>query len=85
MTVQNSPQTFKPLRMDGQGRVLLPAELRQALHLQAGEELIPRVRDGQLILERRSEIRARLRGVFAQVSDPVGELLAERRAEAERE
>lgn len=65
--------------------MLLPAELRQALDLHAGEELIPRVRDGQLILERRSEIRSRLRGVFAPDADPVGELLTERRAEAERE
>lgn len=85
MTSQIPPQTFKPLRMDGQGRVLLPAELRQALQLQAGEELIPRVQHGQLILERRSEIRSRLRAVFAPTADPVGELLSERRAEAERE
>lgn len=76
---------FKPLRMDSQGRILLSAELRQALHLQAGDELVPRVKDGRLILERRSEVRSRLREVFAKSADPVGELLAERRAEAERE
>ncbi|GAA5512044.1 hypothetical protein Dcar01_00758 [Deinococcus carri] len=72
--------------MDAQGRVLIPASLRRQLQLQPGEKLIPRIEDGKLILEKRSEVRRRLLGIFSpQEPSPVGELLEERRQEAERE
>lgn len=78
--------TVPEMRVDAQGRVLIPAPLRQQLQLQPGEKLIPRVEDGRLILEKRSEVRRRLLNIFSREEpSPVGELLEERRQEAERE
>jgi len=77
---------FKEIRMHAQGRVVIPAELRQAMQLHEGEQLIARVEDGRLILERREDVRHRLMNLFPPTGpSPVDELLAERRAEAERE
>lgn len=74
------------MRVDTQGRVLIPAPLRQQLQLQPGEKLIPRVEDGKLILEKRSEVRRRLLSIFSpQDPSPVHELLEERRREAQQQ
>jgi AbrB family looped-hinge helix DNA binding protein len=78
--------TFKEVRVHAQGRVVIPAELRQAMQLHEGEQLIARVEDGRLILERREDVRRRLMTLFPPTSpSPVDELLAERRAETSRE
>lgn len=74
------------VKVDPQGRVLIPSSLRQQLELRPGERLIPRVEDGRLVLEKRSEVRRRLLSVFpAGEPSPVQALLEERRLEAERE
>lgn len=75
------------LEVKGDGRVQLPAELRQRLHLSTGSRLIVRVQDaGHAELITAAALAAELRGLFREDGPSlVGELLAERREEARRE
>jgi AbrB family looped-hinge helix DNA binding protein len=74
------------VRLDAQGRVVIPSDLRRTLNFSVGEELVARVQGEQLILERRDAIvrrlKARYKGLEGSLAD---ELLAERRREAARE
>jgi AbrB family looped-hinge helix DNA binding protein len=81
------PQGSFTVRVGRQGRLVLPAELRRELHVQAGDVLMGRREDDHIVLELPDTIRARLRGRFrtAEGVSVVDELLAERQAEAERE
>ncbi|MBI4236123.1 MAG: AbrB/MazE/SpoVT family DNA-binding domain-containing protein [Chloroflexi bacterium] len=75
-------------RLGPQGRLVIPATLRHALDLRPGERLIARVEEGRLVLEKPEQILARLKARFASVPRAVSmvdELVAERRAEAQRE
>ncbi len=75
--------TIKP-----DGRVLVPAALRKAFGVEPGEPLVARVEEGRLVLERRADVLKRAQGRFADIGQDVSlvdELLAERRAETERE
>ena len=76
-------------RMSKEGRVLIPAELRHALGLQAEEPLQVYVVDGELrIVSRRQGIR-RAQAIAAKVRQPgasvVDEFLADKRTAAARE
>jgi AbrB family looped-hinge helix DNA binding protein len=76
------------VRVGPQGRIVIPAHIRQALDIHPGEILIARVDDGRLVLETREHILARVQSWFAQVPREVSlvdELIAERREEARRE
>jgi AbrB family looped-hinge helix DNA binding protein len=74
------------VRMDGQGRLVIPAEARRALGAEAGESLMLTVADGgRLVIESRSAFLARLRKRFADRLPSVDALLAARAADAERE
>lgn len=68
---------------------MIPADVRRELHLEPGETLVVRVERDRLVLERPHAALARLQSAFKQaVPDGVSlvdELLAERRAEAERD
>lgn len=78
----------KEVRIGPQGRIVIPATLRKALSLHPGDTLTARVEDGQLVLEKREHIFARLKARFAGVPHGVSlveDLIAERRAEALRE
>lgn len=71
------------------GRILIPAALRDAAGIERGEEVNLRVEDGRIILSSwRADIR-RLQGMFAHLKKPgesvVDEFIAERHAEAARE
>ena len=71
-----------------QGRIVIPAHIRDALDIRPGQDLIARADDGRLVLEKREQILTRLQDTFTQVSRGVSlvdELIAERRAEARRE
>ena len=72
-----------------QGRVVIPAEVRHELHLEPGETLVVRVEGDRLVLERPRAALARLQSAFEHAIpndvSMVDELLAERRAEAERD
>lgn len=76
------------VRLGPQGRVVIPAKLRQLLAVEPGDTLVARYQDGQLILEKAETIKRRLKGRFAHISKEISltdELLAERRKEAKRE
>ena len=68
-----------------QGRLVIPADIRSALHLQAGDRLHLHVQDGRLVLERPENAVAALQRLTADVPGKrslVEELIQERRAEA---
>ena len=74
------------VRLGKQGRLVVPAPLREALGLEAGDELVARAEEGRLIFEPRAAVVERLRSRFRGVEGSlVDELLAERREEAARE
>jgi AbrB family looped-hinge helix DNA binding protein len=71
------------------GRVLIPAALREAAGIKRGEKVILKVEDGRIVLSSwKAEIR-KLQGMFAHLKKPgeniVDEFIAGRRAEAARE
>ena len=71
-----------------QGRIVIPAHIREALDIRPGQELIARVEDGRLVLETRENILMRLQDTFTRASRGVSlvdQLIAERREEARRE
>jgi AbrB family looped-hinge helix DNA binding protein len=76
------------VKVGPQGRVVIPAELRRELDIGPGDELMAEVIDGQLVLWSRKKAVRRLRGMMRLpegAPSPVDELIAERRAEFERE
>jgi len=71
-----------------QGRVVIPAAVREALAIGPGDTLVGRIEDGQLVLEKREHILAKWKAEFAKIPRDVSlvdELIAERRAEARKE
>ena len=76
------------VRLDKQGRVVIPAKLRRVAELRPGDPLVARVEDGRIVLERKEAVLYRVRQRFAVVPPDVDlaeELIAERRTEARRE
>jgi AbrB family looped-hinge helix DNA binding protein len=70
------------------GRILVPVELRRELGLKAGDPIVARAEDGRLVIESRDAVVRRLQSSFDVVPHSVSlvdELVADRRAEAERE
>ena len=77
------------VKVDNQGRLLIPADIREQLGIKAGDRLTLRVEDGELIvLTFRAGIR-RAQRIAAKYRIPgqslVDELIADRRAEAAAE
>jgi AbrB family looped-hinge helix DNA binding protein len=78
----------RKVRVGRQGRIVIPAPLREEMGLGLGEELLGRVEDGRLVLERREDVVRRLRSRFRNIpAERVlsEELISERREEAARE
>lgn len=76
------------VRVGPQGRIVIPAAVREELGLDVGDELSTRVEDGRLVLERREDVARRLRERYAAIVPGRSlseELIAERREEAEAE
>ena len=67
--------------MGDRGRLVVPAEVRERLHLTPGTRLVLIEADGGLVLLTREQLKARVRSDLAGL-DLVGELLAERRSAA---
>ena len=77
-------------RMEKSGRILVPVEVRRQLGLSEGATVIVKVHEsGALEIKSRlqvlDEVRKRLREYIPAGSDLAGELIRERKAEAERE
>jgi AbrB family looped-hinge helix DNA binding protein len=80
-------QTYR-IKVGPQGRIVIPAGLRETLGVAPGDTLYVRLEDGRLVLETRGHITARIRALVSHVPRDVSvvdELIAERRAEAARE
>lgn len=78
----------KRVRVGRQGRIVIPSAVREEMGLGPGDELLARVEDGRLVMERRGDVVRRLRGRYSGVSSGrrlSEELIAERREEARRE
>lgn len=76
------------VRVGAQGRLVIPAALRKALHLKPGDRLVARKEGESLVLERREAVEKRLLEMFLHIPKDVSlvdELIAERREEARRE
>lgn len=66
--------------------MVIPVEIRRELGIREGSELVALVEGPAVVLVPRSAIKARLRSMFADVETSMrDELIAERRAAAERE
>ncbi|MEX2449122.1 MAG: AbrB/MazE/SpoVT family DNA-binding domain-containing protein [Solirubrobacterales bacterium] len=76
------------IKLGRQGRIVIPAEIREELGLDEGTQLIARVDGKRLLLETPDAVLARIRQEFrANIGDRdlVAELIANRREEARRE
>ncbi len=76
------------VQVGAQGRVVIPAALRKAMKLTAGERLVARKVGDSLVLERRETVERRLRERFSHIPDHISlvdELIHERRAAGRRE
>ncbi len=71
------------IRVGPKGRFVLPVHVRRALGVAEGDELVAIVRDREVLLVTRDDARSLVRDAFVDGPNPVDELLAERRAEAE--
>lgn len=68
------------------GRIVIPAALRRKLGLEEGSQLAAFAEGGALVLLPRGEVKARLRGMLADVKVSMADELArERRAAARAE
>ena len=71
------------------GRILIPAEVRDAIGIKRGGKVVAEVRDGMLVIDtleaRLQRIQARLAPYRTPGESVVDEFIAERRAEAARE
>jgi AbrB family looped-hinge helix DNA binding protein len=84
--------TQTEVSVNDQGRVTIPAQIRQELGLAPGSRLVAYVEDGRLVLEERRHLLARIQDVVARKAEASGatgsavdELIADRRASVRRE
>jgi AbrB family looped-hinge helix DNA binding protein len=65
------------------GRIVIPAAIRQQLSIGEGSELVAMIDDGGVLLLPRSEVKRRLRGMFAGIRASLAdELISDRTHEA---
>ena len=80
--------TFARVKVNEQGRIVIPAEMRRALGIHPGDMVIVELKDGRIWLETDAQLWARIRVLGAAIAPGrslVDELLAERRSEVEKE
>lgn len=76
------------VQVGAQGRLVIPASLRQSMGLRPGDKLVARQVGDSIVLERRDAVERRLKARFAGVPGDISlaaELIAERRQEARHE
>jgi AbrB family looped-hinge helix DNA binding protein len=77
------------VKLDGSGRILLPAKIRKQLKLQQGSTLVAQVKKEQLVLQTRMQALREVQEFFSR-RRPAGtlwseEIIKDRRREARRE
>jgi AbrB family looped-hinge helix DNA binding protein len=77
------------VKVDGSGRILLPAKIRKQLKLQQGSTLVAQVKKEQLVLQTRMQALREVQELFSR-RRPAGtlwseEIIKDRRREARRE
>lgn len=80
--------TQTEVQLGPQGRLVIPVLLRRSLGFEPGDNLIARIEEDRLILEKAETIRQRLKARFSNLSSTTSlakELIAERREEAKQE
>lgn len=81
--------THATLSVNDQGRVTIPAQMRQELGFQPSSPVVAYIEDGRLILEHRDHLAARIQREAAVSrttgSSVVDELISDRRREAAEE
>ncbi len=86
-----APQTARLQVVVGpKGRVVIPAELREVLHLGPGDRMVAYVEEGRLVMERTETVLESIRRKWEPAKEVSGrstvdELLEDRRAQAARE
>ena len=75
------------IRLGRQGRLVVPAAIRKALGFRPGENLLARVENDRLIVEKAEAVERRLHTYFRKFEGRslAEELISERRDEARRE
>ncbi len=76
------------LSVSAQGRVVIPAPLRRAMGIGAGDFLLAHIEDDRLVLEKAETIKRRLKARFAKIDKTTSladELIFERKEESKRE
>ncbi len=75
------------VRIGESGRLVIPAELRHQLGLNAGDRLVARIEEGRLVFEKAETIKQRLKQRFAHLKGKgvIGDLIADRQAAAQAE
>lgn len=89
MTVTSEEMVRTELVAPSNGRVVIPAQLRRAAHIEPGDELVMYAEDERVVIETRQQLAARIKRDIADgdtgTGSPVEQLVSERRAEAARE
>ena len=82
-------EPFAETTLAPDGRVLIPAALREAAGIQRGEAITIRAEEGRIVIESFAGAIRRIQEKFAGLKRPgesvVDEFIAEKRAEAARE
>jgi bifunctional DNA-binding transcriptional regulator/antitoxin component of YhaV-PrlF toxin-antitoxin module len=74
------------IRIDRQGRALIPKPLREAMGMGDGGEAVAWLEEGRLVVEPRDLLLRRLKDRYREVAGSMAEeLIRERRQEAARE
>lgn len=76
------------LQVGRQGRVVIPAALRQLWQISSGDTLLARLEDDRLVLEKPEQVMQRVKHRYAALRGQASladELISERRGEAAQE
>ena len=74
---------MRKVRVGPQGRVVIPAEFRQQLGIESGEDLVAWIEGGRIVFGRRDDVERELHELVAHVKVSLSEkLIRERRREA---
>lgn len=87
--MKRKPQSTKGTHLGAQGRIVLPAHVREEAHLKQGDRLIVIVEDGGILLltplQAVKRVQAMARKFIRPGTRASEELIRERRLEAQRE